>query len=110
MSEFYSLLGVARDASEAEIKKAYRKLAMDYHPDRNVSPDAEAKFKEMAEAYEVLRDPQKRAGATVAEAACRIPGGQRQLRDEAHHRNAVGFIDEAVLDAESGIAVAASRA
>ena len=61
MSEFYALLGVARDASEADIKKAYRKLAMEFHPDRNPAPDAEAKFKEITEAYEVLRDPQKRA-------------------------------------------------
>ncbi|HET9725594.1 MAG TPA: molecular chaperone DnaJ [Gemmatimonadales bacterium] len=61
MSEFYALLGVARDASETEIKKAYRKLAMEFHPDRNPAPDAEAKFKEITEAYEVLRDPQKRA-------------------------------------------------
>ena len=61
MSEFYALLGVARDAPEAEIKKAYRKLAMEFHPDRNPAPDAEAKFKEITEAYEVLRDPQKRA-------------------------------------------------
>ncbi len=61
MSEFYVLLGVARDATEAEIKKAYRKLAMEYHPDRNPAPEAEARFKEITEAYEVLRDPQKRA-------------------------------------------------
>ena len=61
MSEFYALLGVARDASEAEIKMAYRKLAMEFHPDRNPAPEAEAKFKEITEAYEVLRDPQKRA-------------------------------------------------
>ncbi|HET9227018.1 MAG TPA: DnaJ domain-containing protein, partial [Thermoanaerobaculia bacterium] len=61
MSDFYDLLGVPRDCSEAEIKKAYRKLAMEYHPDRNPSAGAEAKFKEITEAYEVLRDPQKRA-------------------------------------------------
>ena len=61
MSEFYSLLGISREASDAEIKKAYRKLAMEFHPDRNPSPQAEAKFKEITEAYEVLRDPQKRA-------------------------------------------------
>lgn len=61
MSEYYDLLGVARDASAEDIKKAYRKAAMQYHPDRNPSADAEARFKEMAEAYEVLRDPQKRA-------------------------------------------------
>jgi molecular chaperone DnaJ len=61
VSEFYDLLGVSRDASEAEIKKAYRKLAMEYHPDRNPAADAEARFKEITEAYEVLRDPQKRS-------------------------------------------------
>ncbi len=61
MSEFYSLLSVPRDAAEADIKKAYRKLAMELHPDRNPDPAAEARFKEITEAYEVLRDPQKRA-------------------------------------------------
>jgi molecular chaperone DnaJ len=61
VSDFYVLLGISRQASEAEIKKAYRKLAMEYHPDRNSTPQAEARFKEITEAYEVLRDPQKRA-------------------------------------------------
>ncbi len=61
MSEFYRLLDVSREASEAEIKKAYRKLAMEYHPDRNRQAGAEEKFKEITEAYQVLCDPQKRA-------------------------------------------------
>lgn len=61
MSDFYQQLGVARDATEDEIKRAYRKLAMEFHPDRNRSHDAEAKFKVIAEAYEVLSDSGKRA-------------------------------------------------
>lgn len=61
MSDFYSLLGVPHDATEADIKKAYRKLAMELHPDRNSAADAEARFKEITEAYEVLRDSHKRA-------------------------------------------------
>lgn len=61
MSEYYDLLQVPRNASEADIKKAYRKLAMQYHPDRNRDPDAEERFKEITEAYEVLCDPETRA-------------------------------------------------
>jgi len=61
-TDFYAVLGVTRDADEAEIKKAYRKLAMEHHPDRNNGDKAaEEKFKEITEAYEVLRDPDKRA-------------------------------------------------
>jgi curved DNA-binding protein len=59
--DYYSVLGVSRSAAEAEIKSAYRKLAMKYHPDRNQgNKTAEAKFKEVNEAYEVLSDPSKR--------------------------------------------------
>src|SRR5262245_24935112 len=60
--DYYEVLGVARDADEEALKKAYRKLAMQFHPDRNPGdPEADGRFKEAAEAFEVLRDPQKRA-------------------------------------------------
>ena len=60
--DYYDVLGVSRGASAEEIKKAYRKVALKYHPDRNQGDKAaEEKFKEAAEAYEVLSDPQKRA-------------------------------------------------
>ncbi len=59
--DYYDVLGISNDADEKKIKNAFRKLAMEYHPDRNKSPDAEAKFKEIAEAYAVLSDPKKRA-------------------------------------------------
>ena len=59
--DYYEVLGISRQASDEDIKKAYRKLAMQHHPDRNVGDDeAEFKFREAAEAYEVLRDPEKR--------------------------------------------------
>jgi molecular chaperone DnaJ len=77
MAEFYSVLGVPRTASDEEIKKAYRKLAMQYHPDRNNgSKEAEERFKQLTEAYDVLRDPQKRAAYDrYGEAGLRGGGG-----------------------------------
>ncbi len=80
--DFYAVLGVPRDAGEADIKKAYRKLAMEYHPDRNNGDKvAEEKFKQITEAYEVLRDAEKRAAydrygvAGVRGAGARAEGG-----------------------------------
>ena len=59
--DYYAILGLERGASEDDIKRAYRKLARKFHPDVSKEPDAEARFKEVAEAYAVLSDPEKRA-------------------------------------------------
>jgi len=58
--DYYKILGVDKAATEDDIKKAYRKMALKYHPDKNKSSGAEEKFKEIAEAYDVLSDPEKR--------------------------------------------------
>src|SRR4051794_16454330 len=79
--DYYEVLGVPRNASEADVKKAYRKLARQYHPDRNPGDKtAETKFKEVQEAYSVLSDKQKRSqydmfGHAAAGAGGAGPGG-----------------------------------
>ncbi len=59
-ADYYKILGVSRSASTADIKKAYRKLSLKYHPDKNSSPEAASKFAEISNAYDVLSDEQKR--------------------------------------------------
>lgn len=60
--DYYKILGLSKTATETEIKKAYRKLALQYHPDKNAGDDkAEARFKEVGEAYAILSDPEKKA-------------------------------------------------
>ena len=59
--DYYEVLGVQKDAPKQDIKRAYRKLAMKYHPDRNKAPEAEEKFKEISEAYAVLSNDEKRS-------------------------------------------------
>ena len=59
--DYYDTLGVARDVTQDEIKRAYRKLARKYHPDVSKEENAEQQFKALGEAYEVLKDPEKRA-------------------------------------------------
>jgi DnaJ family protein B protein 4 len=61
MTSYYDILGVSREADDTTIKKAYRKLSLEFHPDRNPAPEAKARFQEISEAYEHLSDPQKRA-------------------------------------------------
>lgn len=78
--DYYDILGVSKSASDAELKSAYRKLAMQWHPDRNKSPEAETKFKEINEAYQVLSDPRKKStydqfGHSAFDPASAGPGG-----------------------------------
>jgi curved DNA-binding protein len=63
--DYYKTMGVSRDATQDEIKRAYRKLARKYHPDVTDDPEGEKRFKEVGEAYAVLKDPEKRAGFRV---------------------------------------------
>ena len=86
MNNHYAVLGVAKDASQDDIKKQYRKLARKYHPDRSDEADAEAKFKEVNTAYQTLKDPKKRAEydnpqPQFKEFSFRTDGGGQSIHD-----------------------------
>jgi len=85
--DYYKILDLPRNASEDEIRKAYRKMALKFHPDKNKSAEAEEKFKEVAEAYEVLSDPQKREvfdkyGEEGLKGTPNPPGGATEFKFE----------------------------
>lgn len=96
--DYYKTMGVARDASQDEIKRAYRKLARKYHPDVSNEADAEEKFKQVAEAYEVLKDPEKRKA--YDELGNQWQSGEGDFRpppdwDQTHHEfHGGGFSSE----------------
>lgn len=109
MKDYYKVLGVSESASQAEIKRAFRRLALKYHPDRNPSPEAEERFKEVVEAYQVLVDPERRARYDIGRRSKGYEGGWREgvrvafdfpllfllfstSREAARRRSAAGFL------------------
>lgn len=89
--DYYSVLGIGKSATVAGIKKAYRKLARKYHPDVNKNPESETKFKEVGEAYEVLKDPEKRKAYDQYGADWKTGGPQYQQSHGADFGGEEGF-------------------
>ena len=108
--DYYAALGVARTATADEIKKAYRKLARKYHPDVSKEAGAEEKFKEVAEAYETLKDPEKRAAYdelgrhAPGEQVRPPPGWQQSFGEQPPGASSFSFDDVDLADLFAGIA------
>src|SRR5438105_12209113 len=109
--DYYAILGVERGASADAIKKAYRKLAQKYHPDVSKDPQGEEKFKEIAEAYQTLKDPEKRAAYDQLGSGYRAgdefrppPDWERQFRERAQAgEGAFSFEDLDLSDLFEGL-------
>ncbi|XP_056137549.1 dnaJ homolog subfamily B member 9a [Lampris incognitus] len=92
--DYYDILGVPKDATERQIKKAFHKLAMKYHPDKNKNPDAEMKFREIAEAYETLLDNRRRREYDQFGHAAHFNGEtQGRQRNNVHHPFSFNYDD-----------------
>lgn len=102
--DYYAILGVGRNASAQEIKKAYRKLALKYHPDVSKEPDTENRFKEVAEAYQTLKDPAKRAAFDAL--GTHAPG--EEVRPQAEWAQQAGWTEQAGWTGQPGGAGGAS--
>jgi curved DNA-binding protein CbpA len=82
--DYYAVLGVGRDASTVELRRAYRRLARQHHPDRNPEPDSPERFRSLAEAYAVLRDPARRAHYDETTRSHSRPSAARSRPPAAH--------------------------